>query len=332
MTRPLVVSIITPSYNQAAFIEQTILSVCQQDYPHIEHIIVDGGSSDETVRVLQKYDSLKHLVWVSEPDTGQAHAINKGFQRATGDIICWLNTDDYYTPSAISTIVRYFNTHPEAVFVHGDAWAVDKTGRKYGLRAHVRACDYESLVCEGDFIVQPAAFWRSHLMEEVGLLDETLDYSLDYEYFIRIAQRWRLHYLPIPLAHERLHPSAKTFTGGVERMEEMRSIINQHGNIQLPHWFRAEAAAYYLQDGLTLIARGKLRQGLQQLRQAIQTNNSILRFMAYCFVLLFWGMRGIPRFRLVSNWIRYRMATLGRQRSTTVPIPLRYPRTLDRLS
>lgn len=333
MTRPLVVSIITPSYNQAAFIEQTILSVSEQDYPLIEHIIVDGGSSDNTVRVLEKYDYLDHLIWISEPDTGQAQAINKGFKQATGDIICWLNTDDYYTtPSAITTIVRYFNTHPEAVFVHGDAWAIDENGRNYGLRAHVRPCDYDSLVFEGDFIVQPAAFWRSHLIEDVGLLDETLDYSLDYEFFIRIAKHWPLHYLPSCLAYERLHPHAKTFTGGIERMEEMAAIIQQHGNSQLPHWFRAEAAAYYLQAGLTSIIHRNFSKGWRQIKHAVATNNSIFRFFAYCIVLLIWGMRGIPRFRLLSNWLRYRMALFIRQRTHTTSMPSYQPHPIDRLS
>jgi glycosyltransferase involved in cell wall biosynthesis len=330
MSRPLTVSIITPSYNQAAFIEQAILSVSEQDYPHIEHIIVDGGSSDETVRVLQKYDYLPHLIWISEPDTGQTHAINKGFKKATGDIICFLNTDDYYTtPSAISTIVHFFNAHPEAVFVHGDAWAIDEHGNNYGLRAHVRPCDYESLVYEGDFIVQPAAFWRKHLLDDVGYLDESLVYNLDYEYFIRIAQRWRLHYLPVCLAYERLHPHAKTFTGGVERMEEMMCVMRQHGNSQLPHWFRAEAAAYYLHAGMSSILHRNFRSGWCGIQQAIHTNNSVFRFLAYCFVLFVFGMATIPRFRLISNWIRYRLAQMIRQRATLLP---RKPQPIDRFS
>lgn len=321
MTRPLVVSIITPSFNQAAFIEQTIRSVCQQDYPHIEHIIVDGGSDDNTLRVLEKYRHLSHLVWISEPDAGQAHAINKGFKQARGDIVCWLNTDDYYAPHAISTVVRYFKTHPETVFLYGDAWAMDEFGHNYGIRAHVRACDYDSLVYEGDFVVQPAAFWRSHLLDDVGRLDETLVYSLDYDWFIRVAQRWPLHYLPVSLAYERLHPRAKTFTGGVERMEEMQDIIRRHGNPNLPHWFRAEAAAYYLHRGLRQIVRGCIQEGWQDIQQCFRINNSLLRFSAYMVVLLVWGKRAIPRFRLLSNWLRYRMALFtGRRLPTVMPI------------
>src|SRR5262245_57011017 len=142
-TDQLKISVVTPSFNQAQFIESTLQSVLNQHYPRLEYIVIDGGSTDGTLAILKKYEA--DLQWLSEPDHGQAEAINKGFKKASGDIICWLNADDEFMPGALSTVAAYFQTHAEAQFVYGDAETIDDKGRTYGRRGNVKATDFAEL-------------------------------------------------------------------------------------------------------------------------------------------------------------------------------------------
>lgn len=316
------VSIITPCYNGAEFIEQTINSVCHQTYPNVEHIIIDGGSDDATVSIIEPYRNLPHLNWISEADLGQAHAINKGFELAEGDIIGWLNTDDYYATDAIARVVNYFQQHPDAMMVYADAQAIDQSGRSYGLRANVQPCDFDGLVHTGDFIVQPAAFFRASVLDKVGLLDTSLIYTLDYEFWIRLAKCFPLHYMSGCVAYERLHYKAKTFTGGIERMEEMAAVISAYGGDALPRLFRAEAAAYYSHRGLEHWRHGRWQAGWDDWRQAARVNNSVVRYTLYMVTLLIWGMRALPRLRLVANWLRYQYCVMTGQKQSGKCLPL----------
>ncbi len=153
------ITVVTPSYNHERFIEATIQSVLTQDYAPIEYIVMDGGSTDGTLDILRKYED--RLTWVSERDKGQGDAINKGFRRATGDIWCWLNSDDLFTPGALKTVAEFFQSHPDASFVYGDAEAITLDGTPAGIRTHIRPTDFDFLLNGGDPIVQPAAFWRA---------------------------------------------------------------------------------------------------------------------------------------------------------------------------
>lgn len=158
MTLPKI-SIITPSYNQAPYIEATLRSVLdEQDYPNLEYWVIDGGSTDGTLDILRRYEG--RLRWISEPDGGQADAINKGMRLATGDILAWMNSDDLYAPGALRVAGEYFAAHPETMFLYGDALAIDEHDASHGIRVHVRAADADYLVNTGDPIVQPASFWR----------------------------------------------------------------------------------------------------------------------------------------------------------------------------
>jgi glycosyltransferase involved in cell wall biosynthesis len=248
------VSIVTPSYNQGHYIEETIQSVLNQDYPHLEYLVVDGGSSDNTVDILKKYEG--RLTWISEKDRGQADAINKGFQMAKGEIVAWLNSDDTYLPGAVHTSVRYFEAHPEAGMLYGEGYHIDADGEIIE-RYYTEPFDYQRLseVC---FICQPTVFLRAEVIRAVGPLDVGLDYCMDYEYWMRIAKRFRIGYLGTPLANSRLHLDTKTLSRRVEVHRETLQMVKRHyGQVPL-RWINAYAHVYLIEKLL-----GKM-QGLYQ--------------------------------------------------------------------
>ena len=204
---PPPISIITPSYNQGRFIERTIQSVVSQAVPGLEYVVVDGGSSDETISILRRYE--QHLRWTSEKDRGHAHAINKGICRTTGPIIGWLNSDDIYYPNALQTALAYFDAHPDVDVVYGDAYHIDEHDT-FIERYPTQDWDFRRLrdIC---FISQPAAFVRRSVFEQHGLLDERLRYSMDYDLWLRLGVNGvRFAHLPRVLAATRLHADAFT--------------------------------------------------------------------------------------------------------------------------
>ena len=209
MSFPLV-SIITPSFNQGRFILQTITSVLGQDYAPLEHIVIDGGSSDNTLDVLRAYQD--RLTFLSEPDKGQADAVNKGFERARGSILGWLNSDDIYEPHAVRTVVDFFQQNPRAVMVYGDAKFINTDG---GVEGYYPSKPFSMKgLAETCIISQPATFIRADVVRDVGPLDVSLTTCMDYDYWIRIAERYggsRIAYLEGRwLARARLHDETKT--------------------------------------------------------------------------------------------------------------------------
>lgn len=200
------VSIITPSFNQAEFIEETILSVKSQDYPNIEHIVIDGGSTDGTIDILKKYP---HLTWISEPDKGQAEAINKGFKMAKGEIVAWLNSDDTYPQDTIKTICDYFITHPDTDVVFGDCNRIDQDGKVIGsIKGHPFNLTH---LIPRNCIPQPAVFFKREIIGRVGYLDTRHHHAFDYDCWIRIGLvGGGIEYLPKTLANFRLHKDSKT--------------------------------------------------------------------------------------------------------------------------
>lgn len=200
------VSIITPSFNQSSYLEQTLLSVLGQDYPHIEYIVVDGGSTDASVGIIKKYQG-KLAYWVSEKDSGQADAINKGFARATGGIVAWLNSDDYYLPGTIRAAVNILEEHPEVVLVYGNMLAVDEHGTTFN-RLNYRQLTLDDLLCF-QIIGQPAVFFRRSILERTGGLDPTFHFLLDHHLWIRLAQHGRILHADQVWAAARYHPEAK---------------------------------------------------------------------------------------------------------------------------
>jgi glycosyltransferase involved in cell wall biosynthesis len=182
--KPLV-SIITPSFNQAAYLEQTILSVLEQDYPNIEYLLIDGGSTDGSVEIIKKYSD-RITWWISEPDEGQAAAINKGFSRARGQFVAWLNSDDVYRPGAIRQAVDAFAQHPGAGLIYGDLDSIDAKGRVFNT---IRYNEYDLLdLLTFRIIGQPSVFVRRLVLEEAEHLDPAYNFLLDHHLWLRIAR------------------------------------------------------------------------------------------------------------------------------------------------
>ncbi|MBS1248634.1 MAG: PGL/p-HBAD biosynthesis glycosyltransferase [Chloroflexi bacterium] len=200
------VSIITPSYNQARFLEATLQSVLHQEYPNIEYIVVDGASTDGSLEIIKNYAD-RLAWWVSESDEGQAHAINKGFKQATGEIVAWLNSDDLYLPGTITKAVETFHDHPEAGMVFGDAVSADAEGR---LLNHLPAGNLELRdLLRFQIITQPAVFMRRSILEEVNHLDPSYHFFLDHHLWIRMAREADIVHRPQTWAVSRYHKEAK---------------------------------------------------------------------------------------------------------------------------
>ena len=238
--QPLV-SIITPSFNQARYIEATIQSVLGQDYPRIEYIVIDGGSSDGTVDLLKKYDH-KLAYWVSEKDKGQTDAINKGFARATGDILAWINSDDTYEPGAIAAAVKYLQEHPEAGMVYADCNFINEDGRVIGRFGSAQT-DYRLLRQGYVHIPQQTMFFRADLWKQVGPLDPSFYFAMDYDLWTRIAARSPIQYLPGQVwANFRLHTSGKTIAADDRCWPEMIRVHYRDGG----SFFSVIVAKYYI--------------------------------------------------------------------------------------
>ncbi|MCK4306004.1 MAG: glycosyltransferase [Candidatus Eisenbacteria sp.] len=201
------VGIVTPSFNQGQFIEETIRSVLLQGYPDLEYIIVDGGSTDGSVDIIRKYEPWL-AYWVSEPDRGQSQAINMGFRRSKGDILAWLNSDDLLEPLAVCMAAAYLTVHPEVGMVYGDRTIVDSTGNRISYRLSPSFYRWQLRYRSG--IAQESAFFRRDLFYAVGELDESLHYSMDYDLWWRFIRRTRIHHLPVLMGGYRAHEASKS--------------------------------------------------------------------------------------------------------------------------
>ncbi|MCZ7544619.1 MAG: glycosyltransferase [Anaerolineae bacterium] len=212
----LTFTIVTPSFNQARFIRETIESVLSQDYPRVAYIVRDGGSTDGTRDILRAYGD--RLTWVSEPDAGQADAINKGFADATGDALAWLNADDAYEPGALRAVAGFFQANPTVGLVYGDIVHVGTAGQFLKHRS-APLFDRDALL-RHCFIPQPAAFFRREVWQAVGGLDARLHYAMDWDLWLRMAQKTEVRKLPATLARFRWHGQSKTFALGCAAARE----------------------------------------------------------------------------------------------------------------
>jgi len=214
---------VTPSYNQAAYLEQTITSVLEQDYPRLEYFVADGASADGSVEIIKKYAD--KLAWcVSEKDSGQADAINKGLTRAKGEIVAWLNSDDYYLTGAVSAAVKAFQDNPDVVLVYGNMLAVDEHGQSTNLLEY-NQLTLEDLLCF-QIIGQPAVFFRREAFEEAGRLDINYHCFLDHHLWLRIALQGRILHVDETWAAARYHPEAKNRARAAEFGREAFCILD----------------------------------------------------------------------------------------------------------
>ncbi len=232
MSEKPLVSIVTPSFNQAKFLRRTIESVLSQEYPNLEYIIIDGGSEDGSVGIIKEYaDSLAY--WESNPDRGQTDAINKGFAKAKGKYLAWLNSDDVYQPGAINSAVAYLEAHPEVGLVYGDCSFIDAQDRKIGMFPAAQT-DYARLRRGYVHIPQQASFFRGDLWREVGPLDPTFYFAMDYDLWVRLAKLKPLVYLPGEVwANFRLHGDAKTIAADARCWPEMLRVHYREGGGKL---------------------------------------------------------------------------------------------------
>jgi glycosyltransferase involved in cell wall biosynthesis len=254
------VSIVTPSLNHAPFIEQTIRSVLEQDYPAIDYLIFDGGSTDGSQEIIASFgDRLAH--WQSGPDGGQSRAINLGWQRTKGDVIAWLNADDYYTPGAVSRAVAALEADPKATLVYSDCRFLDQaTGTFSDVRVGER--DLETLLTQG-MIPQPTMFLRREVVDQTGLLDEGFRYWMDYELALRAATRGRMIYLEgEPLAVFRRHPASKSAGYPLAFAHEFERLMERAATLAPSTAVGTARARFYFTCAKAELVRGNPFKGL----------------------------------------------------------------------
>jgi glycosyltransferase involved in cell wall biosynthesis len=223
--RPLV-SIVTPTLNQGRFIEATIRSIQGQTYRRFEHIVVDGGSTDETLEILRRLEGTYPMRWLSEPDAGMYDAVNKGLRLASGEILAYLNSDDLYFPWTLETVVRRLEERPGTAAVFGDALNVDDaTGEQRAYWAP--PFDLDDLR-RFEFLPQPTVFWRRRLMNDVGLFDASLRYVADCDYWMRAGERHRFEKIEEFLAVERNHPMTLHHTAAGALDQEISTVRSRY--------------------------------------------------------------------------------------------------------
>lgn len=263
-TKPRI-SVITPSYNQAAYIEQAILSVLSQGYFDLEYIVIDGGSTDGSVEIIKKYqDRLSY--WVSEPDGGQADGINKGWRMATGDVIAYLNSDDLLEAGALGRISEIYMQHPGARLIYGDCRVINKNGEFIGAKTPENYTRETLLMCKS--LPQPSVFISRQVLDEVGILDVSLRYALDWAFFLKVFWSYppdKFVYVPHTLSMSREYGDTKSRKGLALKSGERRRVIDAYFRAGiLPSGRRdllskALGATYWLQGVDEFLAGNYLR-------------------------------------------------------------------------
>ncbi len=237
INQPLV-SIVTPSYNQAKFIGRTIESILNQDYPNIQYIVMDGKSTDNTVQILKQYG--KKITWKSEKDSGQSEAINKGIRMAKGEIVAFLNSDDTYEPGAISKVVKFFNDNPSTKWVYGKCKIVNENDveirKPITLYKNLllRNFSYNKILAE-NFISQPATFWRRELHDEFGYFDENDHWCMDYEFWLRIGSKYPAGVINNYLSNFRYHSDSKSGLEDKTKFQDELKLAKKYSNgVKIP--------------------------------------------------------------------------------------------------
>jgi glycosyltransferase involved in cell wall biosynthesis len=228
------ISVVTPSYNQGQFLGECITSVFRQNYPDLEFIIIDGGSTDESVHIIKENEAYLTF-WCSEPDEGQADAINKGLRRATGELVAWLNADDFYLPDALMRVAQAYQQNPHASFYFGDGLRVDENGASLSgfFPEGQIGFSLQALIYGLNCLLQPATFINRAKLIEINYLNPTLHYGLDTDLWIRLAQHTPPSPVTAVLAASREYDRTKTAIGSFKRVEELRQIAEKYGGVAM---------------------------------------------------------------------------------------------------
>jgi len=258
------VSVVTPSFNQAEFLERTMRSVLDQGYPNLEYIVIDGGSTDGSVDIIRKYaDRLAY--WVSEPDRGQVDAINKGLRRATGAWVAWQNSDDVFFPGTFEQLAEAAAKHPEVDLIIGNMMIIDAHDRELRDVRYVTPT-HGALLAEGMLLANQAAFWRRNVHDEIGWLDESLQCSFDYEWFLRLTEKHRGVHVNQFWGGFRVHEATKTSNlTGLFVDENERILVGRTTERWKANFYRLRRLAFmvgrgdigYVMRGLVRRAQGK---------------------------------------------------------------------------
>jgi glycosyltransferase involved in cell wall biosynthesis len=290
-SQPLV-SVVTPTYNQAAFLRETIDSVLSQDYPAIEHQIIDDGSTDETPEILKDYAG---SAWIERHENrGQTLTINKGWARATGEILTWLNSDDTFLPGAVTTGVTYLEKNPDVGIVFGDTLFTNPDGSPIERQAPQSGFDYEWFVreCQNP-IAQPSAFIRRSVIEDIGMLDPEYYYFMDWDFWLRAGINHRIAYIPELLSTYRLHAESKTVAQGNKAAPELEYMYRKFfARRDLPERIRAlekeatinmlfTTGGYYLRSGNRKAATSVALRALRQSPELFY-RPSLIHKLFYC--------------------------------------------------
>lgn len=263
------VTLVTPSYNAADYLRAAIDSVLAQDYPDIEYLVMDGGSMDGTVELLTSYG--ERIRWVSEKDGGQSDAIARGFERTSGEILGWLNADDLLKPGAVRAAVEALRANPQAALVYGRADFIDAKGRYLAPCTVVEPYSRRRLLHYGDYIIQPAAFFTRQAYTAVGGLDNSLNWAMDWDLWLRLAREHDFVFIEKELASYRWLGSNKTAEGGFARLDEVEKVARRHGCQGLPAYFRLEKARLLALEANRRRRAGAWREMLPPLARAAAT-------------------------------------------------------------